>query len=734
MRMRRSAGGLATLLACAAAAAAQTPPAPLTVERIFGTKDFASRLEQVRWLADGTSFAVLEPATDGTTDLYRVDAVTGHRTVLLRGAALVPPGGRAPIRIEDVQFSPDGSRLLLFTNSVRVWRTNTKGTYYIWDVARHRLRPLSRRPGYQMFAKFSPNGRLVGFVRDHDLFVTDLTRGTERRLTSDGSDTIINGTTDWVYEEELGLRDAFRFSPDSRRIAFWRFDQRRVRPYYLLDDAPHYPELIPVRYPLAGTENARVRLGVVGVRGGPVRWIHTGSDSTAYYPQMDFANASDSLWFLRLNREQDRLQLLLANVVTGRSRVVLTDADSAWVEVHAPLWLDRGRQFLFESQRDGYRHLFLYRRDGRLVRKVTSAPWDVLRVYGVDEGTGTVYFTAAADGPLERPLYAIGLDGRNFRRISADSGTHTVSFSPTFGLYVDVSSRAGVPPVQRLYRADGTVVRVLADNHELAARIDSLDLVPPEFLKVPTAPGVELNAYLIKPRHFDPARRHPLLMYVYGGPGSQTVTDAWGGSLYLWHQMLARDGYLVASVDNRGTGARGARFEKITYLKLGTYESADQIAAARFFASRQYVDSQRVGIWGASFGGYLALLSALKGPGVFKAAIACAPVTDWRLYDTIYTERYLRMPQQNAGGYRLASAQTYADQLESSLLLVHGTGDDNVHPQNTLQMIRLLEEANKPFDLRLYPGATHAFAGAATRVNLYTLYTEWLRRHLGGER
>ena len=305
-----------------------------------------------------------------------------------------------------------------------------------------------------------------------------------------------------------------------------------------------------------------------------------------------------------------------------------------------------------------------------------------------------------------------------------------MSFAPTFRLYVDVASRAGVPPVERLYRADGTLVRVLADNHELKVRIDSLGLVPPEFLKVPTAPGVELNAYLVKPPHFDPMHRHPLLMYVYGGPGSQTVTDAWGGDLYLWHQLLARDGYLVASVDNRGTGARGARFEKIVYLKLGTYESADQIAAARFFASQPYVDSQRVGIWGASYGGYLALLSALKGEGVFKAVIARAPVTDWRLYDTIYSERYLRTPQENPSGYRLAAPQTYADQLQSSLLLVHGTGDDNVHPQNTLQMIRLLEDANKSFDLRLYPGATHALAGTATRVNLYTLFTEWLKEHL----
>ena len=477
---------------------AQAPPAPLSVGRIFGTRDFASRLEPVRWL-DDSSYVVLAPAASGKTmNLDRVSALTGRRQILMHGAGLIPPGGHAPIRIDDYQLAPDGSRALLFTDAVPVWHA-AKGTYFLWDVRRRRLRPLSRKPGDQMFATFSPNGRLVAFVRDHDLFVVDLARGTERRLTAGGGAMVSNGAADWVYGEELGLDRAFRFSPDSRRIAFWRFDERPVRPYYLLDQAPRYPEVVPVRYPLAGTENPRARIGVVSVRGGPVRWIHTGPDSTAYLPGMDFAGAPDSLWLLRLNRAQDRLDVLLADVVTGRSRVVLTDAESTWVDVHLPRWIDGGRRFLFESAREGYTQLYLYRRDGQLMQKVTSAPWDVLGVYGVDERTGTVYFTAAADGPLERPLYAIGLDGRGFRRISADSGTHAVSFSPAFDLYVDVSSRAGVPPAQRLYRADGTLVRVLADNHELQARIDSLGLVEPEFLKVPTAPGVELNAYLIKP-------------------------------------------------------------------------------------------------------------------------------------------------------------------------------------------------------------------------------------------
>jgi dipeptidyl-peptidase-4 len=558
----------------------------------------------------------------------------------------------------------------------------------------------------------------------------DLESGLERQLTHDGGEDIINGTTDWVYEEELDLRDAWRFSPDGRKIAFWRFDQSPIPPFYLLDELSLYPRLIPVRYPKAGTDNSLVRLGVIDLETGETRWIDTGEERDSYIARMDFAGSPDSIWFVRLNRHQNRLDLLLADVNTGASRVIMTDRDSAWVDLHDPIWIDGGRRFLYLSERDGYAQLFLFGRDGSLIRKVTSGPWDVLEVYGVDQGSGTVYFTAAADGPLVRPLYRIGLDGTNFRRLSGPEGVHNPDFDSAFRYYIDVHSRAGQPPVQTLNRADGSVIRVLADNRRLRAKLDSLELRRPEFIKVPTAPGVELNAYLIKPPRFDSTRAYPLLMYVYGGPGSQTVLDAWGGDLYLWHQLVAREGYLVASVDNRGTGARGARFKKITYLNLGTYETADQIAAARFFGALPYVDPSRIGIWGASYGGYMALMAMFRGEGVFKAAISRAPVTDWRLYDTIYTERYMRTPQENPEGYRRSAPQTYAELLQGNLLIVHGSGDDNVHPQNTTQLIHLLEEANKQFDLRIYPNKTHALEGARTRLNLYTFFLEWLKKNL----
>ena len=713
-----------------AAQGVQVPP--LTVHAIWGTREFASDLVSVAWMRDGKSFTTLEDDAAGNTDLYRVDALTGKRDVLVRGADLVPPGAKQPVAIEEYSFSADGSKLLIFTNSARVWRLNTKGTFYVWDFAARRLKPVSARPGYQMFGKFSPDARMVGFVRDNNLYVTDLATGSETALTTDGGENVINGTSDWVYEEELDLRDAFRWSPDGKRIAFWRLDQSAIRPFYLVDQDSLYPQLVPVRYPKTGTPNSEVKIGVVELATRRTVWVDLAAEQGGdiYVAAMGFAGSPAEIWLTRLNRHQNRLDVLLADAATGAARVVMTDSDSAWVDAHEPRWINGGRQFLFLSERDGYAQAYLFNRDGTLIQRVTPGGWDVLELYGVDEKTKTLYFTGAIDGPLARPLLRIGLDGRGLARISSEPGAHGVEFDPTFQLYVDTYSRAGVPPVQTLRRASGRLVRSIADNLALARKTDALRLRPPEFLKVPTPDGVELNAWIVKPRDFDPAKRYPLLMFVYGGPGSQTVTDAWGGAQYLWHQMLAQDGYLVASVDNRGTGARGAKFKKVTYLQLGRYESADQMAAARWFAKQAYVDPDRIGLWGWSYGGYMASRTMFLGGGLFKAALAVAPVTDWRFYDTIYTERYMRTPQENPAGYDQGAPLAYADSLKGAFLLVHGTGDDNVHFQNSVRLVERLEAANRQFDMRIYPNKTHAIVGGNTRENLYGLFTAWLKKNL----
>jgi dipeptidyl-peptidase-4 len=473
-----------------------------------------------------------------------------------------------------------------------------------------------------------------------------------------------------------------------------------------------------------------VRIGVVEIGGGEIRWIDLGPETDIYIADMDFAGTSTEIWLTRLNRHQNRLDLMLADVRTGSSRVIMTDEDDAWVEQQEPRWIDDGQQFLFLSKRDGYSQLYLFRRDGSLVRKVTTGEWDVAAVRGVDERNDIVYFTGSMESPLTRPLYRIGLNGRGLRRVSTEGGTHTARFNPTLTMYVDSVSTAAAPPVQTLHGADGQVIRTMDANEELAAAVSALDLPAPEFVTLPGDDGTPLNAMIMKPRDFDPARRYPVLMFVYGGPGYQQVADRWGGQRYLWHQLMVQEGYLVAIVDNRGTGARGRDFKKQTYLRLGQYETADQIAAARHLASLPYVDGDRIGIWGWSYGGYMSLLTLFQGADVFKAAISVAPVTDWRLYDTIYTERFMRTPQENPEGYELGSPVTYADRLEGNLLVVHGTGDDNVHSQNTTQLIQKLQEAGKQFEMRLYPNKTHSIRGGNTRENLYGYFTEWLKENL----
>ena len=722
----------AAVLALALAAPAAAQEIELSVQRIYGSRDFSPDRVSVSWMDDGRHYTILEDEPGGRADLYKVDAGSDERMLLLRGDGLVPPGADEPIEIDSYEFSADGSKLLIATNEVRIWRRSRKATYYVWDFSAKTLTPVSSRPGYQGYAKFSPDARYVAFVRDHDIYVTELASGEEKALTEDGSEDIINGTTDWVYEEELSLVDGFRWSPDGRRIAFWRFDQSPIPPFYLIDLMELYPQLTPVRYPKAGTDNSEVRLAVVELATGQTTWIDVEPEDSGdfYIARMDFANSSSEIWFQRLNRHQNHMELLLADVRTGESRVVMTDSDAAWLDIHEPSWIEGGKMFVYLSERDGYAQLYLFARDGSIVSKLTTGDWDVLNLYGVDERQKVVYFSAAADGPLSQPLYRVRLDGRDLTRISGPTGSHQVDFDPTYRYYVDTYSRAGMPPVQTLRRADGRVVRTLADNAAIRQKLDALELAPPEFLKIPLEGGVELNAWLIKPPDFDPGRRYPLLMYVYGGPGSQTVSDSWGGDRYLWHQFLAREGYLVASVDNRGTGARGARFKKMTYLNLGRYESQDQIAAARHFAALPYVDAGRIGIWGWSYGGYMAALCILKGADVFRAAISGAPVTDWRLYDTIYTERYMRTPQENPDGYAESAPLAYADRLQGRLLLIHGTGDDNVHMQNTLQLVERLIEADRQFKLRLYPNEPHGIRGETKRVNLYTLMTEFLQENL----
>jgi dipeptidyl-peptidase-4 len=723
-----------SLLAVATTVVASALPAqtPVTVERIFESDDFRIRTVALDWVPDGGDFLTIErDDTSGRTDLWLEGIRSGTRTQLVEGTALASSDTAGPPDVASLSWSADGSRMLLFTDAQRVWRQATRGTYLVYERETGRVIPVSRRPGSQMFAKFSPDGQRVGFVRENDLWMTDLLTGVETRLTSDGSDVIINGTTDWVYEEELDLRDAWRWSPDGRRIAFWRFDQSPVETFYMIDESSVYSEPIPLRYPKAGTANSRVQIGVIDLESGSTTWIETGDDPEAYLARMDFAASPTELTIHRLNRAQNRVDVLLADVVTGATRILLSETAPSWIEIDEDLtWIRGGRQFLWASERDGYNHLYLYDRTGAVVRQVTEGRWEVWEIEGLTEDQDWVFFTALNPTPAERQFFRARIDDGRIQRLSTQPGTHEVDLAPDGSTYLDVYSRNGYPPVSRLHSSDGKLIRVLEDNSRVADNLALANAVPPSFFSFITSDGVRLNGWMIRPPDFDQTRRYPVLIYAYGGPGSQTATDSWQGTRYLWHQSLAAQGYIVASVDNRGTGGRGRDFKNLVHLNLGRWEANDQVEAARHLGGLPYVDASRIGIWGWSYGGYLTALTLMKGGELFRAGMAVAPVVDWRLYDTIYTERYMLTPAENPDGYRESAPLAHAAGLVSDFLLVHGSGDDNVHFQNSVMLAARLQAEKKQFDFMMYPGQTHSISAGTGPIHLFTMLSDWVLEHL----
>ena len=740
------------------AAAQRAAPADstlLTVDRIYASSEFrGGSFGPLAWLSDGAAYTTLERSAEAKEgrDIVRYDAQTGARTILVPAARLVPSGETTPLEIEAYSWSDDGNRLLIFTNTEQVWRTNTRGDYWVLDRTTWTLKKLGGAgPGSTlMFAKFAPDGRRVGWVRygEYNLYVEDLATGGGgiTKLTTDGSRTTINGTFDWVYEEELGLQDGWRWSPDGQFIAYWQLDAAGVRDFPLYNTTDSlYAYDVEVQYPKAGETNSAARVGVVGATGGTTRWLAIpGDPRNNYIARMEWAPpiargaGSRELVIQHMNRLQNTLHVMLADAQTGTVRTVFTEQDSAWVEQFDDLrFVNGGRDILWLSERSGWTHLYLFARAGSgAPRAVTSGAFDVLGVGGVDTVGGWVYYTASPDNPTQRYLYRASFTrpGRTApERLSpaGQAGIHSYNPSPSFRFAVHSYSRFGVPPtVQLVSLPDHRALRTLVDNAALKAKVAALRLGASEFTQVDIGNGIRLNAYLIKPPGFDPSKRYPVFFTVYGGPGSQTVLDAWGGQNFLWHEMLAQHGYIVASVDNRGTGARGRAWRKVIYGQMGVVETKDQAAAARAIGRLPYVDSTRLGIWGWSYGGFMALNTITQAPDVYHMAIAVAPVTHWKYYDTIYTERYNGLPQDNAAGYARGSPLTYAKNLRGKLLIVHGSGDDNVHYQNTEAMVNALVAANKPFELMVYPNRTHSIAGGTTRQHLFTLLTKFVEENL----
>ncbi|MCR5887965.1 S9 family peptidase [Hymenobacter sp. J193] len=757
--------GLALLLSAASpallpgfipAAVAQQKQA-ITLEDIWQKGTFAAKsVPGFNWMKDGRYYSSLSQG-----NLVQNDVTTGQPVqTLVAGQDLKLPGQSQPLPVDGYSFNADEQKILFSTDTEPIYRRSSKSYFFVYDRATKKLTPLSQTPGKQLYATFSPDGRRVAFVRANNLYVTDLATMQETAVTTDGAENrIINGGADWVYEEEFDMSQAFSWSPDSRQLAYLRFDESPVPEYNMQVWGPLYPKDYRFKYPKAGEKNSVVTAAVYDVAAARTTKLDVGTETDQYIPRVSWTATPNLLSIRRLNRLQNKLEVLHADAATGKTRVVLTDTDPAYVELTDDLrYLAGGKQFLFTSEKDGYRHLYLYDMQGKLVRQLTKGNWEITGIEGFDEQKGLVYYSstentlllhgtyAQTNGamgqnrPLERHLFRINLKGKEKIKLSdATRGTDVVNLSPDCRYYLNYHSEAGDPQVVSLRTGqDGKLVKVLEDNAKLRQKLSEYTLSKLEFTKLGLNGGPDgdqtLLASVLKPANFDPSKKYPVLMYVYGGPGSQTVKDDAGGGIaftnYLWHQLLAQQGYIIVSVDNRGTGARGAAFKKSTYANLGKLETEDQAAAARMLAQMPFVDKSRIGIWGWSFGGYMTALALTKNADIFKMGISVAPVTNWRYYDTVYTERFLKTPQDNPQGYDDNSPVQHADKLRGKLLLVHGTGDDNVHFQNSTAFVDALVKANKDFQTLYYPNRSHGISGGNTRLHLYRQMTNFVLQNL----
>ena len=721
----------------------------LTVDRIYHDNEFQARSVSAKWLPSSqesdSAFTTLEDARSGGQGMDIVRHSTdGTSSVMVKASELIPAGEQVPLEVEDYSWSKDLNLLLIYTNSKRVWRNNTRGDYWLLDRSSRQLRKLGgdASPSTMMFAKLSPTGEHVAFVRERNIFIENLFDHTVRQLTSSPSDDVINGTTDWVYEEELGLRDAFQWSPDGKSIAYWQIDTQGVERFPLVNNTDSlYPEVTWFAYPKVGQRNPSCRVGVVKCGSGETRWISIPGDPRDHYlPRMEFVPNEDGsggerLWIQQLNRLQNANHLYVADD-EGVS-LALTETDDAWVDVHDELYLlEDGKRFTWISDRDGWRHVYIASLESGEVRLVTPGQFDVVELLHVNEHVGCLYFIASPHTATERYLYRVKLDGGDVERLTPETfaGVHEYSISPDGKWAIHTRSSANVPPIVDLISLpEHVVVRTIEDNAELVAKLSQLDCEPTEFLQVEIDDGVMLDGWCIRPPNLEPDKKYPLFIYVYGEPAGSTVINRWGGNSYLWHLMLAQQGYVVMSFDNRGTKApRGRAWRKSIYKQIGILPPKDQAAAVQaVLKERPYVDPERVGIWGWSGGGSSSLQAIFKYPELYRTAIAVAPVPNQRYYDSIYQERYMALPHLNAEGFRQGSPINFAHRLEGNLLLIHGTGDDNCHYQTMEMLIDELIAHDKHFTMMAYPNRTHAIRERKnTTRHLRRLMTRYLLEHL----
>ena len=734
---------VAALAAISARGAGGTNSSRLTLERLFDSTEFNTEsYGQVVWSKRGSGYFKLEKTQDGEgRDLFRVDPTTGKKELLAPAHVFVPSGESSALSLDGFEFSDDESKLLIFTNAKRVWRGKTRGDYWLLDLTSRELRQLGgdAPPASMQFATFSPDGSRIAYVQEHNLCVQDLRSLEVTALTTNGCSTLINGTFDWVYEEELGLRNGFRWSPDSHRVAYWQLDSSNEREFYLINDTDGlYSRPIPIPYPKAGESNAVARVGVVNAEGGETHWLELpGQPQDQYIAHMDWASNSTQLVVQQFNRVQSTNTVFIAEAQTGKARPALIETDSTWVSNDNPTrWLDKGTALLWLSERDGWRHAYRAPLGDREPSLITKADFDVISLESVDERGSWLYFLASPGNAGQRYLYRAPLSGGKPERLTPASqpGTHSYQISPDSHWAIHTWSSFNTPPVTDLIRLPAhETVRVLESNDKLKEKLEILDKPSGEFFQVDIGEGIWLDGWCLKPPGFDSAKKYPVLFYVYGEPGGQTVSDAWHDKRHLWHWLLAQQGYVIMSIDNRGTPApRGREWRKSIFHKIGRLNASDQAAGVRALLKlRPYLDPERVGVWGWSGGGSSTLNAMLQYPDVYQTGMAVAPVANFRLYDSIYEERYMGLPQENEEGYRLGSPITHAQGLKGNLLVVHGSGDDNVHYQGTEALINELVAYKKRFTMMAYPNRTHSISeGKNTTLHLYTLLTRYLNENL----
>jgi len=700
----------------------------ITLEDIYRNGTFRSRsVYGVRSMKDGEHYTTLDDGRHVVKYAYR----TGKAVDTLLSLQWNRQSGIN--RISDYELSGDERQILVSTNVMSIYRHSFLADFYVWNIASRTMTAVSDH-GSQQLATFSPDGNKIAFVRNNNLFVKQIEH-EEFAVTADGVyNEIINGAPDWVYEEEFAFSKAFAWSPDSRRIAWMRFDEREVHTFNMDEYGDRlYPDWYSFKYPKAGEKNSTVSVHVYDLQNKTAQTVDIGDDKEQYIPRIKWTADAGQLCVIRLNRLQNRADLLLADARTGKTTVLFSETNKYYISEPDDNFVNftpDGKYFYMFSERNGYNHLYLHdMKTGGEILPVTSGNFDVASLLGYHHETKHFYYLAADESPLRRNVFSVGIDGKKPLKMTTQKGMNNAVFSKSYKYFIAYYSNANTPMQIGLYNDKGQLVRMLEDNTALVEKTKEYGFVQKELMTVKTRSGVELNAYMLKPANMQPGKRYPLFMYVYGGPGSQSVLDGWESRL-PWLQMLVQKGYIVVSVDNRGTGYRGEEFKKCTYMQLGKFETQDQMEAAEYFGRLPYIDASRIGIFGWSYGGYMSSLCLTVGADVFRLGIAVAPVTNWRFYDTIYTERYMRTPQENPDGYDDNSPINHAAKLKGKFLLVHGTADDNVHFQNTIMFTEKLVQADRQFEMQVYPDKNHGISGGNTSMHLYTRMTEFILNNL----